>query len=220
MSVLKTAYVAAARKSMDIPMVAGFFDRTVQGGTGFRKWLASLTAIYQLDRMIRLDIPWWNVAATVEVEAFLEARPQARVFEYGSGASTAWLARRCGTIVSVEHDEGWRERVAAAVAPHENCTLVHMPLEAGDARYACAIAEAGGPFDLVVVDGRNRAECLRAAIGHLAPRGIILFDDSGRRRYRPAIADSALVETRHFGRSYCVPYPDYSSILRRAGDAQ
>ena len=46
--------------------------------------------------------------------------------------------------------------------------------------------------------------------------GCILFDDSGRRRYRAAIGDCGLVEKHYFGLSYCVPYPDHSSILKSA----
>ena len=216
MSVLKSAYVAAARKSMDMPFVASYFDRAVDGGSDFQRWVASLTAIYQLDRMIRLDIPWWNVAATEEVEAFLEARPDARVFEYGSGASTAWLARRCSELISVEHDAGWRDGLIEQLGDFPHCRIDYRPLdsEAGPT-YSQAIADAGGTFDLIIVDGRLRTQCLEAAIGYLAPDGIILFDDSGRQRYRGGIETSGLAESHHFGRSYCVPYPDHSSILRR-----
>ena len=64
-----------------------------------------------------------------------------------------------------------------------------------------------------MVDGRRRTECLAQAIPFLKPGGIVLFDDSARRRYRAAIADCGLKEDWNYGRSYCVPYPDASSIL-------
>ena len=216
MSVLKSAYVAAARKSMDMPFVASYFDRAVDGGSEFQRWVASLTAIYQLDRMIRLDIPWWNVAATDEIEAFLASRPNARVFEYGSGASTAWLARRCGELISVEHDAAWRDGLIEQLGDFPHCRIDYRPLDSeGDPSYSEAIKDAGGSFDLIIVDGRLRTKCLEAAIGYLAEGGRILFDDSGRQRYRQGIETSGLEETHHHGRSYCVPYPDHSSILRR-----
>ena len=216
MSVLKSAYVAAARKSMDMPFVASYFDRAAESGSDFQRWVASLTAIYQLDRMIRLDIPWWNVAATDEIEAFLKERPKARVFEYGSGASSAWLARRCGELISVEHDEEWRSGLVDLLGDFPHCRIDYRPLDSEDGpTYTQAIAEAGGTFDMIVVDGRLRTACLEAAISHLKPDGLILFDDSGRQRYRGAIETSGLEETHHHGRSYCVPYPDHSSILRR-----
>lgn len=178
----------------------------------WQRWTASLLAIHDIDRMVALDLPWWNVAATREAEDYLRARPGARVFEYGAGASTIWLARRAGSVMSVEHHADWHRRLEPMVARFANIELWQRDLT-GDA-YIGAIDEAGGLFDMIVVDGRCRTECLARAVPHLKPGGVILFDDSGRRRYRHAIETCGLPEQRHFGRSYCVPYPDFTSFLR------
>src|SRR5690606_35996609 len=103
------------------------------------------------------------------------------VFEYGAGASTVWLALRAGEVVSVEHHAGWYETIAPLVGRSSNATVWHRQLE--DEDYVGAIAEAEGKFDLVVIDGRRRVECLNRAISRLAPGGVVLFDDTGRRRY-------------------------------------
>ncbi|HEX2813230.1 MAG TPA: class I SAM-dependent methyltransferase [Sphingopyxis sp.] len=179
---------------------------------GWRRWSASLLAIHDIDRMIALGLPWWNVAATREAETFLHARTGARVFEYGAGASTVWLSQHAGEVISVEHHEEWHRRLRPAIQPFAHASLWHRALE-GTA-YIDAIMEAGGLFDLIVIDGRRRTECLTRAITRLKPDGMILFDDSGRRRYRRAIEQCGLSEHRHFGRSYCVPYPDFTSLLR------
>ena len=178
---------------------------------GWRRWAASLLAIHDVRRMIELDLPWWNVSATREVASFLASRVGARVFEYGAGGSTAWLARRAGEVVSVEHHADWHAIIAPLAKEFGNATVWCRDL-AGDG-YVGAIAEAGGEFDLIVVDGRRRVECLERAVPYLKRGGIVLFDDSGRGRYRAGIAGCGLTERRYFGRSYCVPYPDYSSIL-------
>jgi hypothetical protein len=178
---------------------------------GFHRWAASLLAIHDVRRMVALDLPWWNVRATEKVEAFLARRPNARVFEYGAGASTAWLARRAASVISVEHHVEWQKLILPMVERLGNTLLWGRELEG--AAYVGAIDEAGGEFDLIVIDGRRRVECLARALPHLAKDGIILFDDSGRRRYRTAIRDCDLKEERHFGRSYCVPYPDFTSVL-------
>lgn len=178
---------------------------------GWTRWVASLLAIHDVERMIDLGLPWWNVAATREADAYLRAHPGARVFEYGAGASTVWLARRAASVVSVEHHAEWHRLLTSKVAAFDNIRLLHRELE-GDA-YIGAIAEADGPFDLIVIDGRRRTDCLARARPYLKPGGLILFDDSGRRRYRKAIENCGLAETRHYGRSYCVPYPDHTSFL-------
>lgn len=189
------------------------FGRTATDGSpyGWRRWAASLLAIYDTERMVELDLPWWNVAATREVERFLAARPGARVFEWGAGASTVWLARRAGEVISVEHDAGWLGKFEAQTRPFDNVRLMHRSIETSS--YVDAIEECSDLFDLIVVDGRQRVACLEKAKSRLAPNGAILFDDSGRSRYRSGIENCGLHERHFHGRSFCVPYPDHTSLL-------
>ena len=60
--------------------------------------------------------------------------------------------------------------------------------------YVRHIDAVGGKFGLIVVDGRAREACLTAALDHLEPDGIIVFDNTLRRRYRRAIAAAPVVE--------------------------
>ncbi len=215
---LKQVYV---RMAQAMPMLvpggaARYALRTGKPISAGQCWLLSLGAIYHLDRMIALDIPWWNVAATGDVEAFLSRRPQARVFEYGSGASTVWLARRAGSVSSVEHDSGWAGQLAPKLAgyPHVSLTVAGFdPLGVADEQAYVRSIDGTGLYDLIVVDGRLRAACLSRALSHLQPDGIVVFDDSGRRRYRDTIEQCGLRETHYHGLSYCVPYPDHTSVL-------
>ena len=54
-----------------------------------------------------------------------------------------------------------------------------------------------------------------AALHHLEAGGIIVFDNTMRRRYRRAIAAAPVVETAYRGLTPTLPYPDQTSILRR-----
>lgn len=209
---LKSIYVSTAHALSPFRLSDKVADHAATARPeGLMRWLASLFAIYDIDQMLRLDIPWWNVKAAVTVERFLEANRGARIFEYGSGASSLWLARRAGSVVSVEHDETWAEKLRPHLSNHQNAAILDRKLE--DGSYVNAIAEQGGLFDLIVVDGRRRVDCLHAAIPYLKPAGIIVFDDSGRRRYRSGIETCGLAEHAFIGRSYCVPYPDHTSLL-------
>jgi len=216
MQLVKRTYVDVIRRLADVAPFATFIRGAQRSSPyGWRKWGGSLFAIYDTRRMVALDCPWWNVAATREIEQFLAGRAEARVFEYGSGASTAWIAKRATSIVSVEHDQGWLAKFRALLAPFDNVELTHRTADNDGAEYANAIAEFGGKFDMIVVDGRRRTACLAAALPYLAEGGIVVFDDSGRRRYRDAIERSGLDELHFYGRSFCVPYPDHTSVLRR-----
>jgi hypothetical protein len=100
-----------------------------------------------------------------------------RVFEFGSGNSTLFWARRAQAVVSVEHDRSWYERLRDRVPA--NCTLVYEPdLE----RYARIISDFAERFDVIVVDGParglTRARAAAAALSSLKRGGLIILDNS------------------------------------------
>ncbi|ETD30635.1 hypothetical protein W823_23515 [Williamsia sp. D3] len=121
----------------------------------------------------------------------------ANVFEYGGGGSTLWLHDLGASLISVEHDPVWFE-VLREKLPNE-CRVIHQPVQSEG---ACEAETAPGEFydnyvhsidgvandslDLVVVDGRTRVDCVRAARAKVAPGGILLLDDSDRSNYRKA----------------------------------
>jgi hypothetical protein len=87
-------------------------------------------------------------------------------------------------VTAVEHDAEWAGRVRAEIP--ENVTLLEVPLER-DGDYCRAAARTGEKFDVVVVDGRDRVNCGRNCLGALAEGGVIVWDDSQRRRYRSGL---------------------------------
>lgn len=199
------------------------------------RWARSLFAIHDIDDMIRLDLPWWTFSAIAAVEAHLALRPGAKVFEYGSGASTIWLARRAGSVTSVEHDPGWYAHVGSYVADHDHVRLLHRPpapagpggtafgSSKGRGRgmdfesYVTEIAEHQGPFDVIVIDGRAREACLQAALPHLAAGGMIVYDNAGRARYRAGIEAAGLELHDLRGLTPALPYPEHTALLLAPG---
>ena len=233
----KSAYVAGMRAADGAGAALGMgclLNRHACGRIG--QWLRSLTAIHDVDALIALDVPWWTYGAIAEVDAFLSARAgRARVFEFGSGASTVWLARRAASVTSVEHHEAWLGTVRDRTADREGVRLRLVPAEplgrsqgpdygsakegyAGTSfeRYARSIEDEEGAFDLIVIDGRARGACLRHALPKLAEGGLVVFDNTRRRRYRAAI-DAHPVRARYFrGLAPSLPFPDETALLCRA----
>ena len=134
-------------------------------------------------------LPWYTYPAIYWLESILTGRE--RVFEYGSGNSTRWFARRVKSVVAVEHDESWVNKVRALVPG--NVTLQFVPPLKGDAPeqrygpYVSAITgqdEAG--FDIVVVDGEARNACCELALPYLQPGGLLILDNSDRPEFEPA----------------------------------
>ncbi|MGE5505894.1 MAG: class I SAM-dependent methyltransferase [Actinomycetota bacterium] len=234
---MKRVYVCGIRglsRGLTSVGVRGWLERRRSNRAAL--FLRSLMSIYDFQDMIRLDIPWWTFGAAAEVEAFLKAKGgRARVFEYGPGASTAWLAARAGSVSYVEHDPDFHGALAAEMArlPNVSGQLVEpVAPPAGQAprcssqragyqglefaAYVAAIGDAGGPFDLIIVDGRARPHCLAEAVKHLAKGGMILFDDTQRARYGGALAAAGLPVERYRGLRPALPYVTETSLLRGA----
>jgi Methyltransferase domain len=227
----KQFYVAAMRQSGRALTRAGLLgDEPPPIAHRGRHWAYSLTRVHDSMELARLDVPWWTYSAIDAVSIWLSARQTpVRVFEYGSGASTLWLARRAAEVLTVEHHLEFGHMMKGELAASANVTLHIVGSEHSAApsvasgkegygqqdfsAYAHTIDECDGEFDLVVVDGRARAACLQAATPRLASKGMVIFDNSARRRYRDAIIDSPLIEHRYRGLTPTLPYPEQTSLL-------
>lgn len=232
---LKKSYVGAVRVAAKASSAIGLLsvlERRRDAKTML--WIRSLFSIYDLDDLVHLDLAWWTFEAMEVVEDFLGDRPGARVFEYGSGASTIWLSRRGARVTSVEHDQDWGERmvertradgnIGIRIVPPVRSTAPRFPSGVAAWRgydfeqYVGAIDQEPGVFDLIVVDGRCRAACLERAASRLAEGGLLLFDNSNRQRYRKALASSSMRRVATRGLVPGLPYPDETTLLFRTSE--
>lgn len=231
---MKSVYIKAnrvLRKLLAAIGILGLLDKwAARSRTGV--WVRSLFSIHDLDELLPYDVPWWTFTSSDVVDAFLKGKPDARVFEWGSGASTAWLARRAGSVTSIEHDAGWADMVRPVLPANADVRVVEAAPATGapgevlsekagfaglDFRtYVEAIDTTEGTYDLIVVDGRARNACFEHAVGRLSPGGILVFDNVDRERYRNAIAASAVpvdVEWTR-GMTPALPYPTRTALVR------
>lgn len=226
---MKTVYIRAVRAVRVVLRLTGvlyLLDRLAEHSRTVL-WVRSWLSIYDLEDLLAFDVPWWTFAAADRVDAYLSRRPDCRAFEWGSGASTVWLGRRCGTVFSVEHDAAWADRMRAALPSNARVRLVvptpglavpsAKPGFAGldFADYVAAIDDVAGPLDLIVIDGRAREACLDRAVERLASGGLIVLDNVDRARYRDAIARYGrrldVQWTR--GRTPALPYPTRTALI-------
>ncbi|GAB3438415.1 class I SAM-dependent methyltransferase [Actinophytocola sediminis] len=233
MSGIRGAYVTGVKTVRKAADKTGLLDRLERSESPKVRHLRTLFSIFDAGDLAKMDLAWWSYPAMVRVEEFLGERPGARIFEYGAGASTVWLAKRSGQVDSVEHDTEWVEFVREmigdtpgvrlhAVAPTAATedTVVrsgrvgHTDLDFAD--YVSTIDQVGGPFDLIVVDGRARVDAFRRAMDHLADDGVVVFDNIKRKRYWDVI--SALPGLRIEllkGGTPTLPYPTTTGLIWR-----
>lgn len=217
-------------KSRKLANKLGAFRKLENSQNRAAQWVRSLFSIYDSADLIRLDLPWWTYPAIDAVDAYLaQLNGQARVYEYGAGASTVWLSKRAQHVISVEHDQAFAENMLPIFSKNCNIQLKVIPPDRhseGTAhshrkgyekcsfdQYVDSILEHADKFDLIIIDGRARAACLARARQRLNPKGILLFDDSHRNEYRDAITSSGLVERRLRGLAPSLPLPSQTSLL-------
>lgn len=101
-----------------------------------------------------------------------------RVFEFGSGASTVWLAGMADKVRAVEHDSDWYTETRRALKEAgRRAGVVLWEWQ----RMAEAIRNRGNfSYDLILIDclDRVRIQALSIARDWVKPGGWIVLDDS------------------------------------------
>ena len=159
-------------------------------------------------------VPWLCYPANTLLAE--RVKPGLRVFEWGSGGSTLWWANRGATVVACENDDTWFRRVTAS-AP-SGATIVHRDL--GELYIEEPVHHE--PFDVVVIDGFDRNACSSVAAKCLTDRGVIIWDNTDRERYKSGLDGLRAAGFRVLtlsGMAPMVSRPTSTSIIYRDGNA-
>jgi len=153
------------------------------------------------------------------------------VLEWGSGASTLFFISRCSLLVSIEHNPSWFDKIGEALAyrgydrytyrvlvkPEQGFDPEFSSHQAGYEsvnfkNYVRGIDNAENDcYDVILVDGRARCACLKAARPKLNPGGLLVLDDSQRPIYHRAMAEIDW-PVMHF--EGCIPYYKHGRTVR------
>lgn len=124
-------------------------------------------------------LPWYTYPAIEYLSQF--DLSQHAIFEFGGGNSSRFWATRAASVVTVESDPLWFERLDKARLPTQRL-LLRQARES----YIAALAEQPERFDIIVIDGGWRQACARAAVDKLSEHGMIVLDNSDK---YPAVAE-------------------------------
>lgn len=113
-------------------------------------------------------LPWYTYPAIAFLKQFDFSEKS--VFEWGAGSSSRFWCQFAKSVVSVEHNQSWYEKLQS-IKP-QNLRLEFAPDKAA---YVSAIKQA---FDVIIVDGIHRYECAKLAPAHLKPGGMIILDNA------------------------------------------
>lgn len=153
----------------------------------FRHW----TPRYFKNRLVTLyyekanpNQPWLTRSANEILDSYLIKSDVG--LEFGSGRSTAWIARRIGHLTSVEHNSAWAAKVQGILneATINNVDYKSIPKDVeeeqgNDSEYVKVVdAFDANSLDFCLVDGIYRDFCALKAIEKLRPGGLLVIDNA------------------------------------------
>lgn len=133
--------------------------------------------------------PWLTATAVTALQDLL--KPSDIGFEFGSGRSTLWLARRVQFLHSMEHEPEWFARVHEWLEREKLTDKVDYQLTPASGELAYVLSDdhpyvkgitemPDGELDFVLVDGILRLTCVRLSMRKLKPGGVLILDNADR----------------------------------------
>lgn len=149
----------------------------------FEGYLAEIGWIASYEKKMPLglngeEFPWITYSAIEFLREKLSIEMD--IFEYGSGNSTIYYSKRVNSVTAIEHDKDWYKKIKVNL--QSNVNLVYKRLEY-NGEYCRAIEEFDKKFDIVIVDGRDRVNCVKNSVARIKENGVIILDDSERKEY-------------------------------------
>jgi len=92
-----------------------------------------------------------------------------KVFEYGTGYSTTWWQNKNVDYHAVEDNKQWYDMIK---------DKTHIKHEPEYNKYSQSIYNYDFKFDVIVIDGIVRFDCIKPALEKIKDDGVIIFDNS------------------------------------------
>lgn len=145
-------------------------------------WYLSLEKKMPVDKNLE-PIPWFTYPSI----DFLKDRlnNQMTVFEFGSGNSTLFFAKRVKEVISVETDLIWFNKIKNSLTP--NSTLIYFDEHHSENKYSEIISTTNKKFDVIIIDAIERVEACFISPNFLTPAGVIILDNSERNEYQEGV---------------------------------
>jgi hypothetical protein len=138
-------------------------------------------------------IPWYTYPA-IEYLSQLYLKDK-EVFEFGSGNSSLFWARKAKKVYSVENDFEWYKMVCRSKLPNQEIILAK-----DESEYINSILNIQKKFYLIIVDGKYRFQCSKVALDCLDTNGFIILDNSERHpKTAKLLKQSGLIPIDFFG---------------------
>jgi len=128
-----------------------------------------------------IKFPWLVKEAVDEILLFLKNRLDSKMLEFGSGRSTIFFSKY-SNIITVDHNDKYFNIVFNELILN-NINNVIQHLLPRPYNKICKSFD-NNYFDLILIDGRDRVECIKSCETKVKRNGIIILDNSERTQYK------------------------------------
>jgi len=154
------------------------------------------------------QIPWF----TYPCNDFLKDRITKNmiIFEYGIGGSSIWLSNLAGHVDSVEHNKKFYNWYKDKTNTISNIDIKYVPLEPihnnlsyeelsflklySTNQYVSSISSKNKKYDIIIVDGIFRLDCIFECINNINDSGVIILDNTN---YMDKLSDAITFMEKH-----------------------
>ncbi|MDW8243291.1 MAG: class I SAM-dependent methyltransferase [Thermogemmata sp.] len=118
--------------------------------------------------------PWLGYRAVKYLDSIIGS--DWYILEFGSGMSSLFLAQRCRKLVSIESDPIWYRKMELEFAKFGLSNIDYRFRCIND--YAIHSDLIANSFDLVIIDGLVRDQCVNTALEKVKAGGYVFLDNS------------------------------------------
>jgi predicted O-methyltransferase YrrM len=134
---------------------------------------------YKIGKTKYKDAPWLVFEAIDYLEN--EIKETDNVFEWGAGRSSIWFAKKCNSIISVEHNIKWYNDLVLLQQNNPKLKNLRLIYNSDNSHYEKIIENYDDNFfDIIIIDGIRRLECANSALNKLKPNGLLIIDNADR----------------------------------------
>ena len=117
----------------------------------------------------------------------------ANIFEFGCGYSSIWWDNVDANVYGVDSNDEWINKIQPSVSGHLNIELANDGED-----YTTSIYEHNLKYDVIVLDGSYRYECVQPSLECLADDGMIILDNSEWHTNTKELLDASDLLPVHF----------------------
>tara|TARA_Y100001934_G_C12179761_1_gene690905 strand:+ start:242 stop:883 length:642 start_codon:yes stop_codon:yes gene_type:complete len=159
-------------------------------------------------------LPWYTYPSI----DFLNYRnyDDSKILEFGGGQSTLWWAKRAKSVVTLEGDKEWYEKLKNSIPGNVELHNVSTENKVNNILEVENVLEPlRSSYNVIIIDGFYRSEMIKICLRFLAEDGIIICDNAEGYGIYEGFKDSGLCRVDFFGHAPGVVLPHATSIYFR-----